>query len=107
MRSAWMLRYVMANEESFQSLSEESTSDLCTNRIKKGQSSRWLSIPFKIFLIHSHHLAVSCSVLNHYLSHYVVKISLFSPSLYPVSSPSSFGDSIFLLLQHFEQSNSG
>ena len=36
-----MLRYGMANEESFQSLSEESTSNLSANRKKKGQSSRW------------------------------------------------------------------
>ena len=46
-----MLRYGMANEESFQSLSEESTSDLSASRKRKGiaavenpktvKSSRW------------------------------------------------------------------
>ena len=38
-RSAWMLRYGMANEESFQSLSEESTSDLFANRKIKGKAA--------------------------------------------------------------------
>ena len=42
MRSAWMLTYRMANEESFQSLSEESASDLSTNRKRNWRkSSRW------------------------------------------------------------------
>ena len=38
-RSAWMLRYGMANEESFQSLSEESTIDLSANRKRKGKAA--------------------------------------------------------------------
>ena len=38
-RSALMLRYGIANEESFQSLSEETTSDLSAN-VKNGERSR-------------------------------------------------------------------
>ena len=34
-----MLRYGMANEESFQSLSEESTIDLSANRKRKGKAA--------------------------------------------------------------------
>ena len=35
MHSAWMLRYGVVDEESFQSLSEESARDLSANRKKK------------------------------------------------------------------------
>ena len=38
-RSAWMLTYDMANEESFQSLSEESTSDPSANRKRKSKAA--------------------------------------------------------------------
>ena len=114
-RSAWMLKYGMANEESFKSLSEESTKDLSANRKKKGQSNRWKPDNCKISALEIRNwkllgidnflrsrgiveLLFGCS--------YFIEIFLFSPSLYPVSSLSSFCDSIILLFQHFKQSKS-
>ena len=97
--------------------SEENTNDLSANRKRKGRAvvenprtvksplSKWKLLEIDKFL---QSRGIVELLLTFRLQLYdIVKISLFSPSLYPVPSLFSLCDSIILLWQHFKQSKSG
>ena len=106
--SALMLRYGLANEESFQSLSEESTGDLSANGKRKGRAAvenqRTVKSGRRCDLEVDR---VIYRKKDHVCGMYFTRTIMSPLRLIQCLSLSSFCDSITLPFQNFKQGKSG